>query len=223
MKTYNHFLENIQDWCVSRQLWWRHQIPAWFCPDGHITVTRTAPGACATCKDVELVQDEDVLDTWFSSGLWPFSTMGWPGDVDPALKEFYPGSVLVTAFDIIFFWVARMMMQGIHFMGEVPFKDVYIHALVRDEKGQKMSKSKGNVIDPLELVDEFGADALRMTLSAMAAQGRDIKLSNAARFANMNECRLDQKFDPLKAKHTLNRWIISEVARTAKEVSDGIT
>ena len=190
------------------------------------------PGAVA------LWQDEDVLDTWFSSALWPFSTMGWPGDTDPALKEFYPGSVLVTAFDIIFFWVARMMMQGLHFMGEVPFKDVYIHALVRDEKGQKMSKSKGNVIDPLELIDEFGADSLRLTLSAMAAQGRDIKLSkqrvegyrnfstklwNAAKFADMNECRLDPKFDPSKLKHTLNRWIVSEAAKTAKEVADGIT
>ncbi|HEY7798457.1 MAG TPA: valine--tRNA ligase [Hyphomonadaceae bacterium] len=241
-KTYYEWMRNIEPWCVSRQLWWGHRIPAWYGPDKKFFVAADEAGAQAQArkhygKDVELTQDEDVLDTWFSSGLWPFSTQGWP-EQDPTREGFYPGSVLVTAFDIIFFWVARMMMQGIHFMGEVPFKDVYIHALVRDEKGQKMSKSKGNVIDPLELVDEFGADALRMTLSAMAAQGRDIKLSkqrvegyrnfstklwNAARFANMNECRLDPKFDPLKARHTLNRWIISEAARTAKEVSDGIT
>lgn len=232
-KTYYEWMRNIEPWCVSRQLWWGHRIPAWYGPihrqhaDGaksseithtvdengkRLTITgfKTFVAANAdeaieqarkyyggdvfivesatlgldavgspasTAKGVAIWQDDDVLDTWFSSALWPFSTMGWPGDVDPALKEFYPGAVLVTAFDIIFFWVARMMMQGIHFMGEVPFKDVYIHALVRDEKGRKMSKSLGNAIDPLELVDEFGADALRMTLAAMAAQGRDIKLA----------------------------------------------
>jgi valyl-tRNA synthetase len=282
-KTYFEWMRNIEPWCVSRQLWWGHRIPAWYGPNGAVFVAHTGPDAAAAAakyyedkgeefdgiavaddaeaavaaaaeelrENAELMrdgeeperyiiirQDEDVLDTWFSSALWPFSTMGWPGDTDPALKEFYPGSVLVTAFDIIFFWVARMMMQGLHFMGEVPFKDVYIHALVRDEKGQKMSKSKGNAIDPLEIVDDLGADSLRMTLSAMAAQGRDIKLSkqrvegyrnfstklwNAARFAEMNECRLDPKFDPSKPKHTLNRWIVSEAAKTAKEVSDGVT
>ena len=174
-----------------------------------------------------------MLDTWFSSGLWPFSTLGWPEKTRRA-EDFYPGSVLVTAHDIIFFWVARMMMLGLHFMGEVPFHDVYIHALVRDAKGQKMSKSKGNIIDPLELVDKFGADALRFTLAAMAAQGRDIKLAkqrvegyrnfgtklwNAARFAQMNECAAGSKFDPRTPKQTLNRWIVSETAKTATEVT----
>jgi valyl-tRNA synthetase len=178
-----------------------------------------------------------VLDTWFSSALWPFSTMGWPSEDDSALKEFYPGAVLVTAFDIIFFWVARMMMQGLHFMGEVPFKDVYIHALVLDEKGQKMSKTKGNVIDPIELIDEFGADALRMTLAAMASQGRNIRLSkprvagfrnfstklwNATRFAQMNGCELKADFDPSKVNHTLNRWIVGEASRAAKAAEQGI-
>ncbi|MFT3725218.1 MAG: valine--tRNA ligase [Hyphomonadaceae bacterium] len=241
-KTYFEWMRNIEPWCVSRQLWWGHRIPAWYGPDKKFFVAYDEAGAKAQAKkhygkDVELVQDEDVLDTWFSSGLWPFSTMGWPGDVDPALKEFYPGSVLVTAFDIIFFWVARMMMQGIHFMGEVPFKDVYIHALVRDEKGQKMSKSKGNVIDPLELVDEFGADALRMTLAAMAAQGRDIKLAksrvegyrnfstklwNATKFAQMNGCELKAGFNPGSVKHTLNKWVVSEAVRTTQAVEQGI-
>ncbi len=241
-KTYYEWMRNIEPWCVSRQLWWGHRIPAWYGPDKKFFVAYDEAGAMAQAKkhygkDVELFQDEDVLDTWFSSGLWPFSTMGWPGDTDPALKEFYPGAVLVTAFDIIFFWVARMMMQGIHFMGEVPFKDVYIHALVRDEKGQKMSKSKGNVIDPLELVDEFGADALRMTLAAMAAQGRDIKLAksrvegyrnfstklwNATKFAQMNGCELKAGFDPGLVKHTLNKWVVSEAVRTTKAVEQGI-
>jgi valyl-tRNA synthetase len=241
-KTYFEWMRNIEPWCISRQLWWGHRIPAWYGPDGKFFVASDEAGASALASahyggKVELKQDEDVLDTWFSSGLWPFSTMGWPEETDSALKEFYPGSVLVTAFDIIFFWVARMMMQGIHFMGEAPFKDVYIHALVRDEKGQKMSKSKGNVIDPLELVDAYGADALRFTLSAMAAQGRDIKLSkqrvegyrnfstklwNAARFAQMNGCELVAGFDPASVKHTLNRWIVSEAAITAKAVTEGI-
>ena len=187
-------------------------------------------------QQVRLWQDEDVLDTWFSSALWPFSTQGWP-ERDPTAEGFYPGAVLVTAFDISFFWVARMMMQGIHFMGEAPFKDVYIHALVRDEKGRKMSKSLGNAIDPLELVDEFGADALRMTLAAMAAQGRDIKLAkqrvegyrnfstklwNATKFAQMNGCALVEGFDPSSVKHTLNKWIVSEAVRTTKAVEQGI-
>ncbi len=242
-KTYFEWMRNIEPWCISRQLWWGHRIPAWFGPDNRFFVAPTGAEALAQAekhygKPVTLRQDEDVLDTWFSSALWPFSTMGWPEDADPALKEFYPGAVLVTAFDIIFFWVARMMMQGLHFMGEVPFKDVYIHALVLDEKGQKMSKSKGNVIDPLELIDVYGADALRFTMSAMAAQGRNIRLSkdrvagyrafstklwNAARFAQINDCKLDPTFDPAKVKHTLNKWIAAEIARTIKDVSQGIT
>ena len=178
-----------------------------------------------------------MLDTWFSSALWPFSTLGWPDESDPALKRFYPTSVLVTGFDIIFFWVARMMMMGLHFQHEVPFHDVYIHALVRDEKGAKMSKSKGNVIDPLDLIDKYGADALRFTLAAMAAQGRDIKLAtsrvkgyrnfatklwNASRFAEMNGCVRVAGFDPAPVEQTLNKWIIGETARAAVDVSSAI-
>jgi valyl-tRNA synthetase len=187
-------------------------------------------------KAIPLTRDEDVLDTWFSSALWPFSTLGWP-DETPELERYYPTSVLVTGFDIIFFWVARMMMMGLHFMKEVPFKDVYIHALVRDEKGQKMSKSKGNVMDPLVLIDEFGADALRFTLAAMAAQGRDIKLAksrvegyrnfatklwNASRFAEMNECVRVRGFDPKTASQTFNKWIIGETELTAKSVTTAL-
>ncbi|KAF0126683.1 MAG: valyl-tRNA synthetase, partial [Methylocystaceae bacterium] len=180
-KTYFEWLENIQPWCVSRQLWWGHRIPAWYDEDGNAYVEETEEAALAAARakrgdGVTLTRDEDVLDTWFSSALWPFSTLGWP-EKTPELARYYPTSALVTGFDIIFFWVARMMMMGLYFMGEVPFRDVYIHALVRDEKGAKMSKSKGNVIDPLRLIDEYGADALRFTLAAMAAQGRDIKLS----------------------------------------------
>ncbi|MBE3108917.1 MAG: valine--tRNA ligase, partial [Acidobacteria bacterium] len=173
--TYFHWMENIQPWCISRQLWWGHQIPAWYGPDGKVFVAEDEAQAAAEAKQhyggaTALKRDEDVLDTWFSSALWPFSTLGWP-DKTPELARYYPTDVLVTGFDIIFFWIARMMMMGLHFMEEVPFRDVYIHALVRDEKGQKMSKSKGNVIDPLELIDAYGADALRFTLAAMAAQG----------------------------------------------------
>ena len=206
-KTYFEWMRNIEPWCISRQIWWGHQIPAWYGPDGHVFVASDAAGAAKAAKahykkDVALKRDPDVLDTWFSSALWPFSTLGWP-DKTPELKRYYPTSTLVTAFDIIFFWVARMMMMGMHFMKEVPFHNVYIHALVRDEKGAKMSKSKGNVIDPLQVIDEYGADAFRFTLAAMAAQGRDIRVSqqriegyrnfatklwNAARFAEMNEC-----------------------------------
>jgi valyl-tRNA synthetase len=236
-KTYFEWLENIQPWCISRQLWWGHQIPAWYGPDGHIFVEMSEADAKASAekhygKAVELTRDEDVLDTWFSSALWPFSTMGWP-DTTPELKTYYPTAVLITGFDIIFFWVARMMMMGLEFMGEVPFKDVYIHALVRDEKGAKMSKSKGNVIDPLELMDEYGADAVRFTLAAMAAQGRDIKLAkqriegyrnfatklwNAARFAEMNQCKVVPDFDPASATSTLNRWIIGETRKAITEI-----
>ena len=242
-KTYFEWMENIQPWCISRQLWWGHQIPAWYGPDGKVFVAETEDEAVgkalgyyveqgvispeqgeAMARDAAkregfITRDEDVLDTWFSSALWPFSTLGWP-DTDVDVKRYYPTNVLVTGFDIIFFWVARMMMMGLHFMKDVPFPTVYIHALVRDEKGAKMSKSKGNVIDPLHLIDDYGADALRFTLSAMAAQGRDIKLStqrvegyrnfatklwNASRFAEMNGCALADGFDPANAKETLNR------------------
>jgi valyl-tRNA synthetase len=240
-KTYFQWLENIEPWCVSRQLWWGHQIPAWYDDEGNAYVAMSEDEAKAEARarqgrDVPLTRDEDVLDTWFSSALWPFSTLGWP-DGTPELKRYYPTNTLVTGFDIIFFWVARMMMMGLHFMDEVPFDTVYIHALVRDEKGAKMSKSKGNVIDPLELIEQYGADALRMTLSAMAAQGRDIKLSvqrvegyrnfatkiwNAARFAEMNGCQRVAGFDPDSVKETLNKWALSELAKAVDEVAAGI-
>ena len=288
-KTYFEWMRNIRPWTISRQLWWGHQIPAWYGPslqhpfgrqdlghphlyerkifvgasedevrrqaeDYYGTKVRFIVGPDAFQKAVEsvalahqgngppypspmpLIRDEDVLDTWFSSALWPFSTLGWPEETKE-LKRYYPTTVLVTGFDIIFFWVARMMMMGLHFMKEVPFRDVYIHALVRDEAGAKMSKSKGNVMDPLGLIDEYGADALRFTLAAMAAQGRDIKLStarvegyrnfatklwNAARFAEMNECVRQKDFDPKAVEETLNRWIAGEVERTAAAVTAGI-
>jgi valyl-tRNA synthetase len=240
-KTYYEWMNKIQPWCISRQLWWGHQIPAWYGPENTVFVEETEEAAHAVAKarfgrTVELTRDEDVLDTWFSSALWPFSTLGWP-DQTPELKRHYKTDVLVTGFDIIFFWVARMIMMGLHFMKEVPFHTVYIHALVRDEKGQKMSKSKGNVIDPLELIDEFGADALRFTLAAMAAQGRDIKLAksrvegyrnfgtklwNAARFAEMNGVARDAGYDPLAARVTVNRWIAGEASRTRDAVTRAI-
>jgi valyl-tRNA synthetase len=240
-KTYFEWMRNIQPWCISRQLWWGHQIPAWYGPDGEIFVEESEELALAAAQRhydarVNLRRDEDVLDTWFSSALWPFSTLGWPQQT-PELERYYPTSVLVTGFDIIFFWVARMMMMGLHFMKEVPFRDVYIHALVRDEKGAKMSKSKGNVMDPLEMIEAYGADALRFTLAAMAAQGRDIKLSparvegyrnfatklwNAARFAEMNEALVAPGFDPKAVKETVNRWIVGETERAAHAVTAGI-
>ncbi len=262
--TFFNWMENIQPWCISRQIWWGHQIPAWYGPDGKIFVAESEDEAVADALahyveigeiaaeqgqkiavDPErrdrfareyIRRDEDVLDTWFSSALWPFSTLGWP-DQTPELKRFYPTSTLVTGFDIIFFWVARMMMMGLHFMKKVPFHDVYIHALVRDERGQKMSKSKGNVIDPLAVIDEYGADALRFTLAAMAAQGRDIKLSgqrvegyrnfatklwNAARFAEINGCVRVPAFDPRQSKEVLNRWVAHETASTARQVTAAI-
>jgi valyl-tRNA synthetase len=239
--TYFNWMDNIQPWCVSRQLWWGHQIPAWYGPDGKVFVAMTeaeAKGEAARHygKDTALTRDEDVLDTWFSSALWPFSTLGWP-DATPELARYYPTDVLVTGFDIIFFWVARMMMAGLHFMKEVPFHTVYIHALVRDERGAKMSKSKGNVIDPLELIDEYGADALRFTLTALAAQGRDVKLStqrvegyrnfvtklwNACRFAEINGCVTVPGFDPKSARETLNRWIAHETGNAAREVTGAV-
>jgi valyl-tRNA synthetase len=240
-KTYFDWMENIQPWCISRQLWWGHQIPAWYGPDGKVFVATTEAEAQADAdkhygKKTALQRDEDVLDTWFSSALWPFSTLGWP-DKTKELQRYYPTSTLVTGFDIIFFWVARMMMMGLHFMKEIPFHEVYIHALVRDAFGAKMSKSKGNVIDPLALIDEYGADALRFTLAVMAAQGRDIKLStqrvegyrnfatklwNAARFADMNECATVNAFDPKSAKETLNRWIAHETAKATTEITEAI-
>jgi valyl-tRNA synthetase len=240
-KTYFEWLRNIEPWCISRQLWWGHRIPAWYGPDGAVFVEETEAAAVAAARahygeNRPLTQDEDVLDTWFSSALWPFSTLGWP-DETPDLKRFYPTSVLVTGFDIIFFWVARMMMMGIHFMGEVPFEKVFINALVRDEKGQKMSKSKGNVMDPLELIDEYGADALRFTMVAMSGQARDIKLSkqriegyrnfgtklwNASRFCQMHECVAPEGFDPAGVKSTVNRWIRGETVKTVAEVTKAL-
>ncbi|HZV21450.1 MAG TPA: valine--tRNA ligase, partial [Hyphomicrobiales bacterium] len=280
---YFDWLERIQPWCISRQLWWGHRIPAWYGPkfrtvkdiwpndferfvaasekeamalaadhykkqlleNREIRVAPSQPDAgqylrvCDAIFNGEAIpiwRDEDVLDTWFSSALWPFSTMGWP-DKTPELKRYYPTSVLVTGFDIIFFWVARIMMMGLHFMGEVPFRDVYIHALVRDEKGAKMSKSKGNVVDPLSVMDNYGADALRFTMAAMAAQGRDIKLSmqriegyrnfatklwNAARFCEMNGCVRNPEFEPAKAKTTLNKWLFAELNAVTAAVTEAI-
>ncbi|MDR1977863.1 MAG: valine--tRNA ligase [Synergistaceae bacterium] len=222
-KTYFQWMENIRDWCISRQLWWGHRIPAWTCGDcGHVTVSATDPTQCESCKSANILQDEDVLDTWFSSALWPFSTMGWP-DKTPELQYFYPTSLMVTGFDIIFFWVARMIMMGLEFMDQEPFKDVYIHSLIRDEHGQKMSKSKGNVIDPLDMIDKYGADALRMALAALSTQGRDILLSpgkietyrffmnklwNAARFALMNLEEEPAKIDPAHLR-LQDRWILA--------------
>ncbi len=240
-KTYFDWMENIQPWCVSRQLWWGHQIPAWYGPDGHCFVEKSEAEARAAARahygeGVALERDTDVLDTWFSSALWPFSTLGWP-DKTPELATYYPTSVLVTGFDILFFWVARMMMMGLHFMEEIPFHTVYLHALVRDKHGAKMSKSKGNVIDPLELMDEYGADALRFTLAIMAAQGRDVKLDpariagyrnfgtklwNATRFAEMNGVKHDPDFRPEKATLAVNRWILTELTRTVRAVTEGI-
>ncbi|HEY0436822.1 MAG TPA: valine--tRNA ligase, partial [Phenylobacterium sp.] len=237
-KTYFEWMRNIQPWCISRQLWWGHRIPAWFGPDGKIFVAETEDEAKRQARelygrDEPLRQDEDVLDTWFSSALWPFSTLGWP-EKTADLARFYPTHTLVTGFDIIFFWVARMMMQGIHFMDGVPFKRIFINALVRDAEGKKMSKSKGNVMDPLELVDDYGADALRFTLTAMSGQARDIKLSreriegyrnfgtklwNATRFCQMNGCARADGFDPAAVKVPLNRWIIGETTRTAHAVT----
>lgn len=264
-KTYFEWMENIEPWCISRQLWWGHQIPAWYGPDGQVFVEKTeeealdaavqhylaheGPWKAWVQEKLEnfapgeiLTRDEDVLDTWFSSALWPFSTLGWP-DNTPELAKYYQTDVLVTGFDIIFFWVARMMMMGLHFMKDEdgnpvePFHTVYVHALVRDKNGQKMSKSKGNVIDPLELIDEYGADALRFTLAIMAAQGRDVKLDpariagyrnfgtklwNATRFAEMNGVKADPSFLPETTSLAINRWILTELARTEREVTEAI-
>jgi len=239
-KIYFEWLRNIEPWCISRQLWWGHRIPAWYGPNGEIYVAETEEDARELAMDdydsvVALTQDEDVLDTWFSSALWPFSTMGWPEKTED-LERFYPTSDLVTAADIIFFWVARMMMMGQHFMGEAPFRRVIINGLVRDEKGQKMSKSKGNVIDPLVIIDELGADPLRFTMAILSGT-RDIKLSkeriegyrnfgtklwNAARFSQMNEARRVEGFDPATVEQTINRWIRGELVKCERQVSDAI-
>ncbi|WP_417480021.1 valine--tRNA ligase [Maricaulis maris] len=274
-KTYFEWMRNIQPWCISRQLWWGHRVPAWYGPlasevsvrELHsrkkVFVAETEEAVLVQAREyygdqvtigfaqtdgpfadtnpefpsIELQRDPDVLDTWFSSALWPFSTLGWPDDTPEMVERYYPTSVLITAFDIIFFWVARMMMQGLHFMKVAPFKDVYIHALVRDENGQKMSKSKGNVIDPLELIDEYGADAVRFTLAAQAGQGRDIRMSkervegyrnfgtklwNAARFAEMNECVVPDGYDPKSVTQTVNKWILSEAAQAVEAINAGL-
>ncbi|TWB19767.1 valyl-tRNA synthetase [Rhizobium sp. ERR 1071] len=263
--TYFNWLENIEPWCISRQLWWGHQIPAWYGPDGQVFVEKSEEEALQAAiqhylshegpmkayvedllenfkPDEILTRDEDVLDTWFSSALWPFSTLGWP-DETPELARYYPTNLLVTGFDIIPFWVVRMMQMGLHFMKDEngnpvePFSTVYIHALVRDKNGQKMSKSKGNVIDPLELIDQYGADSLRFTLAIMAAQGRDVKLDpariagyrnfgtklwNATRFAEMNGAKSDPHFVPEAAELTVNRWILTELARAERDVTEAL-
>ncbi len=233
-KTYFNWMENIRDWCISRQLWWGHRIPAWTCDDcGHITVAEIDPTECENCHSSHIHQDTDVLDTWFSSALWPFSTMGFP-DKTPELEYFYPTSLMVTGFDIIFFWVARMIMMGLEFMDDVPFRDVYIHSLIRDEHGKKMSKTKGNVIDPLIMIEKYGADALRMTLAALSVQGRDILLSstrietyrffmnklwNAARFALMN---LDDEVHEIKPEflHMHDKWILTRTQEMSAKVPE---
>ncbi len=233
-KTYDDWLENIRDWCISRQIWWGHQIPAWSCENcQNLIVAMEDPTKCSACGSKDLVRETDVLDTWFSSALWPFSTMGWP-EQTALLKTFYPTSVLVTGFDILFFWVARMMMMGIHFMEDVPFKDVYVHALVRDEDGKKMSKSKGNVIDPIVVIDKYGTDAFRFTLAAFAAQGRDIKMSekrvegyrhfvnklwNAARFTLMH---IDRAPDSIQPESLPDRWILSRLCRVTETVQNAL-
>ena len=238
---YFRWLEDIRPWCVSRQLWWGHQIPAWYDADGNVFVAESEADALAAARskhgrDVALTRDPDVLDTWFSSALWPFSTLGWP-DATPEMKRHYKTDVLVTMFDIIFFWVARMMMMGLHFTNEVPFHTVYIHARVVDEKGQKMSKSKGNVVDPLTLIEQFGADPLRFALAIAAAPGKDLrmgpgrveiyrnfctKLWNAARFCEMNGCVRVAGFDPARVGSAVNRWIIGELVRTKAEVTGAL-
>jgi valyl-tRNA synthetase len=239
--TFFAWMRDIQPWCISRQLWWGHRIPAWYGPDGTVFVAKDDAGAAAQARahyghDETLTQDEDVLDTWFSSALWPFSTLGWPENTKE-LARYYPGDVLVTGFDIIFFWVARMMMMGLHLMNDVPFRTVYIHGLVRDERGQKMSKSRGNVIDPLELIDSYGADALRFTICALTGPGRDVKLSaarvqdyrgfvtklwNAARFCEINGMKPTLDFRPETATLPLSRWLLAEAYTAIQEATDAL-
>ena len=240
-KTYFQWMDNIEPWCISRQLWWGHQIPAWYGPDGKVFVAESEDDCKKIAKefyskDVELKRDEDVLDTWFSSGLWPFATLGWP-EKTPEVEKFYPTSVLVTGFDIIFFWVARMIMMGTEFLKQEPFKNIYVHALVRDENGQKMSKSKGNVIDPLDLIEKYSADALRFTLLSMASPGRDVKLSedrvkgyrnflnkiwNANNFLTQNQCDFSNIKKPENIKLTINKWILSDLIKTKNETENSI-
>ena len=236
-KTYFDWMNNIQPWCISRQLWWGHRIPAWYTDKGEVIVAKSEAEAKIIAKEKystdKISRDEDVLDTWFSSALWPFSTLGWPNETND-LDRFYPTSLLITGFDIIFFWVARMMMMGLYFQKKIPFSEVYIHALVRDENGQKMSKSKGNVVDPLDLIDQYGADSLRFTLASMASFGRDIKLSksrvegyrnfgtklwNASRFCEINNCSKYQKIDLENLKCTLTNWILGEIIKTDKKIN----
>ena len=236
-RVYFEWMNNIKDWCISRQIWWGHRIPAWYCQEcSEVIVSKDEPKVCIRCKSKNLQQETDVLDTWFSSALWPFSTLGWPDSTDE-LKTFYPTSVLVTGFDILFFWVARMMMMGLHFIGDVPFRDVYIHALVKDEQGQKMSKSKGNIIDPLEVLDSFGTDSFRFTLAVLAAQGRDIRLSqeriagyrnfinkiwNAARFSLMNLKDCKPPSVDTGNLSLADRWIMSRIGKVAEDISSYI-
>lgn len=239
--TYFEWLRNIQPWCISRQIWWGHQVPAWYGPDGHVFVEEAEDQARLKAvayygEAVDLTRDTDVLDTWFSSALWPFSTLGWPNQT-PELQRYYPTDVLDTGFDIIFFWVARMMMMGLHFTKEVPFKTVYIHGMVRDEKGAKMSKTKGNVIDPLTYMDKFGTDAVRFALSALTVPGRDLKLGesriesgrnfmtkiwNAARFLQMNGCAYDPAFNPSASRHTVNRWMAAHISTLTNQVREAL-
>jgi valyl-tRNA synthetase len=233
-KTYFNWMENIQPWCVSRQLWWGHRIPAWFAEDGQVFVAESEAEAQAQAGEgVKLTQDEDVLDTWFSSALWPFATLGWPESGDPTLGGRYPNDVLISGFDILFFWDARMMMQGLHFMEGVPFRTLYLHGLVRAADGQKMSKSKGNVVDPLGLIDRYGADALRFFMAAMESQGRDVKMDekrvegyrnfatklwNAARFAQANGIRASERIEPPAATLAVNKWIVAETVQTVQAI-----
>lgn len=231
--TYFRWLENIEPWCISRQLWWGHQIPVWYDEDGNQFCAPSEEEAVAMSGGKRLVRDPDVLDTWFSSGLWPIGTLGWPNDT-PELRKYFPTDVLVTGFDIIFFWVARMMMMQLAVVGDIPFHTVYVHALVLDAKGKKMSKSLGNVIDPLELIDRYGADSVRFTLASMAAMGRDLRLSeqrvagyrnfatkiwNAARFAELNGCARDASFDPGSVNHEVNKWAVGEAARVLESTN----
>ena len=235
-------MKEIEPWCISRQIWWGHRIPAWYDDDGNIFVAENEKGAIAIAKKknknkiIKLRQETDVLDTWFSSALWPFATLGWPKKTKELIK-FYPTSVLVTGFDIIFFWVARMLMMGNHFKKDTPFHKVYVHALVRDEKGQKMSKSKGNVIDPLDLINEYGADSLRFTLISMASPGRDLKLSkervtgnrnfitkiwSANNFLKINNCKYNKKINLNSIKLSINQWIFNEFIKTQNLVTKNI-
>jgi valyl-tRNA synthetase len=237
-KLYFDWMNNIRDWCISRQIWWGHRIPVWYCEDcSEVIVSTKDPENCGKCKSKNLTQETDVLDTWFSSALWPFSTLGWP-DKTEDLKYFYPTSLLSTGFDIIFFWVARMMMMGLHFCGDVPFEKVYIHALIRDAEGKKMSKSRGNVMDPLDLIEDYGTDALRFTLASLAVPGRDVYLSeeriegyrnfinkiwNASRFVLMNLDDFDKDIKPDELKYTLaDKWIISRLNQTIIKVKEGL-